>query len=316
MTHQHQLTAEALFETHKDKLLLDWLGGYGGKDRLITDDDKQQPHVSLIGHLNAIHPNQIQVLGPWELEYLNQLGKNTHHDVIQQLFSNHPAAIIVSDGLLPEPTLIKLANDSNTPLFASSVKSHKLINILLRSLEQRLAEIIVIHGVFMEVYGTGVLLRGESGIGKSELALELINRGHRLIADDAPQFSRITPDAIRGHCPEALQNFLEVRGLGILNIRDMFGDSAIKPAKNLQLIVTLYFMKDEDKDILDRLHGSKQNCTILDMEIPEVRLPVAPGRNLAVLVEAATRQHIQLLSGYDAVEDFMQKQQRLIQSKS
>ncbi|KPJ95546.1 MAG: hypothetical protein AMJ53_02550 [Gammaproteobacteria bacterium SG8_11] len=306
------LTTGILFESHKDKLLLDWLAGQGGKDRLITDDDKHQPRVSLVGHLNAIHPNQIQILGPWELEYLNQLGKNTHHDVIAQLFSNQPAAIIVTDGLLPDQALIKMANDHNAPLFASSVSSQKLINLLQHYLEQRLAEIVVLHGVFMEVYGTGVLLRGESGIGKSELALELINRGHRLIADDAPEFSRVVPDTVRGQCPEALQNFLEVRGLGVLNIRDMFGDSAIKPAKNLQLIVSLYFMKDVANQPIDRLQGSKQNCTVLDVDIPEVRLPVAPGRNLAVLVEAATRQHIQLLSGYNAAEDFIEKQQRLI----
>jgi HPr kinase/phosphorylase len=309
------LTAGTLFEHHKDKLLLDWLAGRKGKDRLITEDDKHQPRVSLIGHLNAIHPNQIQILGPWELEYLNQLGKNTHHDVIAQLFSNQPAAIIVTDGLLPDQALIKLADNSDTPLFTASVSSQKLINILQHFLEQTLAEIVVLHGVFMEVYSTGVLLRGESGIGKSELALELINRGHRLIADDAPEFSRVSPDAVRGQCPPALQNFLEVRGLGILNIRDMFGDSAIKPAKNLQLIVSLYFMQEPANQPLDRLHGSKQTHNVLDVEIPEVRLPVAPGRNLAVLVEAATRQHIQSLSGYNAADDFSQKQQRLIQSK-
>jgi HPr kinase/phosphorylase len=309
------LTTGLLFEHHKDKLLLDWLAGRNGQDRLITDNDKNQPHVSLIGHLNAIHPNQIQILGPWELEYLNHLGKNTHHDVTAQLFSSQPAAIIVTDGLLPDQTLIKLANDHNTPLFASSISGQKLINILQHYLQQRLAEIVVLHGVFMEVYGTGVLLRGESGIGKSELALELINRGHRLIADDAPEFSRAAPDTVRGQCPQALQNFLEVRGLGILNIRDMFGDSAIKPSKNLQLIVSLYFMRDDTKQPLDRLHGSRQNHTILDVDISEVRLPVAPGRNLAVLVEAATRQHIQRLSGYNAADDFMQKQQRLIDSK-
>jgi len=306
------LTTGLLFEHHKDKLLLDWLAGQSGKDRLITNDDKHQPRVSLIGHLNAIHPNQIQILGPWELEYLNHLGKNTHHDVIAQLFTNQPAAIIVTDGLLPDQTLTNMANTHNTPLFTSSVSSQKLINILQHNLEQRLAEIVVLHGVFMEVYSTGVLLRGESGIGKSELALELINRGHRLIADDAPEFSRVAPDTIRGQCPEALQNFLEVRGLGILNVRDMFGDSAMKPSKKLQLIVTLYFMKDVSNQPIDRLQGSKQNCIVLDVEIPEVRVPVAPGRNLAVLVEAATRQHIQLLSGYNAAEDFIEKQQRLL----
>ena len=309
------LTTSLLFEHYKDKLLLDWLAGHNGKDRLITDDDKHQPRVSLIGHLNAIHPNQIQILGPWELEYLSQLGKNTHHDVIAQLSSNQPAVIIVTDGLLPDQALIDKANAHNTPLLTSSVGSQKLINILQHDLEQRLAEIVVLHGVFIEVYSTGVLLRGESGIGKSELALELINRGHRLIADDAPEFSRATPDSIHGHCPEALQNFLEVRGLGVLNIRDMFGDSAIKPSKKLQLIVTLYFMKDVANLPIDRLQGSKQNCTVLDVEIPEVRLPVAPGRNLAVLVEAATRQHIQMLSGYNAAEDFIEKQQQLIKNQ-
>lgn len=309
------LTAGTLFESHKDRLSLSWLAGRKGQHRLITKDDKQQPRVSLIGHLNAIHPNQIQILGPWELEYLNQLGKNTHHDVIAQLFSNQPTAIIVTDGLSPEPSLIKLAEDNGTPLFTSATGSQKLIDHLQHYLEHSLAEIIVLHGVFMEVYSTGVLLRGESGIGKSELALELINRGHRLIADDAPEFSRVAPDTVGGHCPEALQNFLEVRGLGILNIRDMFGDSAIKPTMNLQLIVTLYFMREPTNQPLDRLQGSKQNCNVLDVEIPEVRLPVAPGRNLAVLVEAATRQHIQSLSGYNATEDFIQKQQHLIQGK-
>ena len=309
------LTAGSLFERHKHKLLLDWLAGHKGENRLITEDDKHQPRVSLIGHLNAIHPNQIQILGPWELEYLGQLGKNTHHDVIAQLFSNQPAAIIVTDGLLPDQNLIQLANKSHTPLFASSISSQKVINILQHFLQHTLAEIMVLHGVFMEVYGTGVLLRGESGIGKSELALELINRGHRLVADDAPEFSRVTPDSIRGHCPDALQNFLEVRGLGILNIRDMFGDSSIKPAKNLQLIVSLYLLRDPAKQPLDRLHGSKQKCNVLDVEIPEVRLPVAPGRNLAVLVEAATRQHIQSLSGYNAADDFIQRQQDLIQKQ-
>lgn len=311
----HQLTAGTLFETHKDKLLLDWIAGRNGAQRLITQDDKQTPNFSLIGHLNAIHPNQIQILGPWELEYLSHLGKNTHHDVIQQLFSSEPAAIIVTDGLLPDQTLTKLADQSSTPLLTSSIQSQKLINILQHYLESALAEMVVLHGVFMEVYGIGVLLHGESGIGKSELALELINRGHRLVADDAPEFARTAPDVLRGSCPEILQNFLEVRGLGILNIRDMFGDSALKPSKNLGLIVNLYYLQDNLKQKLDRLHGSKRNRNILEVEIPEVQVPVAPGRNLAVLVEAATRQHIQLMSGYNAVEDFIQRQKRSIDSK-
>lgn len=310
------ITAESLFDTHKSKLLLDWLAGRSGRDRVIRKDDKQQSRESLVGHLNAIHPNQVQILGPWELEYLKGLGKNTHHDVIQQLFQNEPTAVIITDGLLPDQTIIDLANKTHTALFASPMQSQKLITHLQYHLENSLAESMVLHGVFMEVYGMGVLLQGKSGIGKSELALELINRGHRLIADDAPEFSRSAPDTIRGRCPEPLQDFLEVRGLGILNIREMFGDSAIKPNKNLRLIVELYFMRDEQMHQLDRLTGSKQSLTLLDVEIPQVHVPVAPGRNLAVLVEAATRQYIQLLSGYNATEDFMQKQQQYLQANN
>ena len=164
----------------------------------------------------------------------------------------------------------------------------------------------------MEVHGIGVLLSGDSGIGKSELALELINRGHRLIADDAPEFSRTAPDTVRGSCPEALRDFLEVRGLGILNIREMYGDSAIKPSKNLRLIVCLTLLDNVQDYNFDRLEGSYRNIGFMDVEIPEVMIPVAPGRSLAVLVEAAARQHIQLLSGYNATQDFILKQQRLI----
>jgi HPr kinase/phosphorylase len=310
----NKTTAGTLFDKHKDKLLLDWLAGHNGKDRLIREDDKNHTRVSLIGHLNAIHPNQIQILGTWELEYLNKLGKNTHHDVIVQLFDNLPAAVIITDGLLPDSLIIEQANKTGTALFASPLQSAKIITHLQYYLEHTLAETVVLHGVFMEVYGLGVLLRGESGIGKSELALELVNRGHRLVADDAPEFARSAPDLVRGHCPPALQDFLEVRGLGVLNIREMFGDSAIKPSKNLRLMVNLYYMEKEKMHELDRLKGSKSSYNLLDVDIPEVRVPVAPGRNLAVLVEAATRQYIQLLSGYDAVEDFMQKQQQLVRA--
>ncbi|HEY4731712.1 MAG TPA: HPr(Ser) kinase/phosphatase, partial [Gammaproteobacteria bacterium] len=146
----------------------------------------------------------------------------------------------------------------------------------------------------------------------SELALELITRGHRLIADDAPEFSRISPDALNGVCPSALSGFLEVRGLGILNIRSMFGDSAIKQNRNLRLIVHLQHMGDEELRKIDRLQGSRQSVTILEVEVPRIILPVAPGRNLAVLVEGAVRDHILHLKGYSAAQDFIDHQQRLI----
>jgi HPr kinase/phosphorylase len=310
-----KVTAQLLFETHKHRLLLQWAAGHAGKDREIRPDETLNTRLSLIGHLNAIHPNQIQVLGGWELEYLSGLGKNSYNDLMQRLFGNTPAAIIVANGLQISDDLRQRAEQTGTPLFSSPVNSQKLINRIQYDLNARLAETTIIHGVFMEVHGLGVLLTGESGIGKSELALDLISRGHRLIADDAPEFSRISPDTVRGNCPEVLRDFLEVRGLGILNIREMFGDSAIKPAKNLRLIVKLILMDGEQIHQMERLTGSYRNFGLLDVEIPEVIIPVAPGRSLAVLVEAATRQHLQLLSGYNAAEDFIQKQQQLIHSQ-
>jgi len=310
-----KVTAQYLFETHKHRLLLQWVAGESGKDREIRPEENHNTRLSLIGHLNAIHPNQIQVLGHWELEYLGKLGKNSYNDLLLQLFGNAPAAIIVTNGLQVTEDLLKRAEQTGTPLLTSPANSQQVISRILHDLNDRLAESAIIHGVFMEVHGLGVLLTGESGIGKSELALDLINRGHRLIADDAPEFARISPDTVRGTCPDVLRDFLEVRGLGILNIREMFGDSAIKPSKNLRLIVKLILMDGDEIHQMDRLTGSNRSFRLLEVEIPEVIIPVAPGRSLAVLVETATRQHIQLISGYNAAEDFIQKQQQLIHSQ-
>jgi len=311
----HKVTTDALFETHKDKLGLEWISGRDGGIRIISkEDDLHQVRKSLIGHLNAIHPNQIQVLGHWEHKYLSDLGKNSYHDVIQQLFRNQPAAVVISDNLIIQDAILKQSTKSDTPLFLSPASSRKIINVIQYYLEDQLAETSILHGVFMEVHGLGVLLSGDSGIGKSEVALELINRGHRLIADDAPEFARTAPDTVRGSCPEGLRDFLEVRGLGILNIREMYGDSAIKPSKNIRLIVHLSLMTEEQLHQIDRLQGSVQIFNLLDVDIQKVILPVGPGRNLAVLIEAATRQYIQILSGYNAAEDFINKQKILIES--
>ena len=310
-----KVTTQTLFEFHRHKLSLKWIAGQGGKDRSLKREETALARASLVGHLNAIHPNQVQVLGQWEFKYLNGLGKNSYHDVIQQVFSNLPAAVIIADDLTADDSIIEKAEKTNTPLLYSPLDSQKVVNRLHYFLEYKLAESSILHGVFMEVHGLGVLLTGKSGIGKSELALELVNRGHRLIADDAPEFSRIGPDTIRGHCPAILRGFLEVRGLGVINVQKMFGDSAIKPSKNLRLIVQLKSIEDDEINHLDRLGGSYDTITLLDVEMQAVMIPVAPGRNLAVLVEAATRQYIQLQSGYNASLDFMHKQKQLMESE-
>ena len=171
---------------------------------------------------------------------------------------------------------------------------------------------ITVHGVFMEVMQLGVLLSGASGVGKSELALELLNRGHRLIADDAPEFLRLASGGVLGRCPEVLRDFLEVRGLGVLDIRAMFGDSVIAPQAELKLILHLKVMGGEQLAAVDRLRPSRDSVTILEKEVPRITLPVAPGRSLAILAETAVRSHLLSLAGYDAAAEFSGRQRQFL----
>lgn len=177
----------------------------------------------------------------------------------------------------------------------------------------RCAEMSILHGVFMEIAGTGVLLAGQSGLGKSELALDLISRGHRLIADDAPEFTRIARNTILGTCPDALQNFLEVRGLGILNIREMYGDEAVQSSQHLELIIKLQVGGQTSSKTGDRTQSPESKTDVLGVDIPTIVLPVAPNRNLAVLVEAAARSRSLSKRGYVASKDFSDRQKKLMQ---
>jgi HPr kinase/phosphorylase len=309
------ITAHSLFEFHKNRLGLTWIAGEQGKKRLIRKPNEHPIVSMLIGHMNCIRPNRIQVIGASETSFLKSLSKNSSGDFIGKLFESEPAAILVSSGLTIPEDIQQLADETDTPLWSATASDLEVINHILYYLNRILSESAVIHGVFMEVVGIGVLLTGESGIGKSELALELLSRGHRLIADDAPEFSRIAPDTINGSCPPAIRGFLEVRGLGILNIRAMFGDSAIKQNKNLRLIVNLKQLSEIHFTDINRLEGHQESQYILDIKIPKVMVPVAPGRNLAVIVESAARNQILLDKGYNATEAFI-KQQREIMERS
>lgn len=306
---------QQFFEAYQQRLGLRWLTSHHGEQTTLSPYGDDEGDISLIGHLNFIHPHRIQLLGRSELSYLAELGKNSLHDALAQLFSGCSQLVIIADDQAAPGELLAAANSSAIPLCASALSSHKLARDIDYYLRGLLADTLVIHGVFMEVMGIGVLLTGESAIGKSELALELITRGHRLVADDAPAFRRNTPETLIGHCPEALKNFLEVRGLGVMNVRELFGDSAIKPEMMLQLIVQLTPINSNKTGQLDRLRGTRRQRTLFDVAVPEVEVPVAPGRNLAVLVEAAARNQILYNRGYDAAEDFIARQQHMIQDQ-
>ena len=263
---------------------------------------------SLVGSLDCIHPNRLQVIGQAEQTYLADLGGAAYLETIERLFAAKPAAVIFTSGIEPESIFFSWSQRTSIPLLGSALSDEEIIDQLRYFLARRCTKRTSLHGVFLEVLGMGLLLTGNAAIGKSELALELISRGHRLIADDAPEFTRIAPETVEGSCPPLLKDLLEVRGLGILDIRAMFGESAVLEAKDLRLIVDLRTLDATELSSIDRLSGALSSRRVLDVAVPVITIPVAPGRNLAILVETAVRNQVLRNRGYDAGADFMERQ--------
>lgn len=305
-----QLNVNELYKQTRRKLKLNWVAGLNGGSNTLTSETVTKPSLALIGHLNFVHPNRVQVLGCAEMDYLRSLEATEAARAIANLYSTDLAAIIVANGEKVPDTLTAAADSHSIPLFTSPLRSPELMDILSHYLAQAMAETISLHGVFMEVQGFGALIKGSPAIGKSELALELISRGHRLIADDIVDFYRISPERVEGRCPHLLQDFLEVRGLGILNIRELFGDNSVKPTKPLDLIIHMEMAEKLEPEQLDRLSIKALHEEVLGVKISKVHIPIAAGRNIAVLVEVAIRNHMLLLRGVNSTKQFMQRQSR------
>ncbi len=302
-----QTSIARLYEDNAAKLGLGWVTGRGGEALPVRRDSADT--AALVGHLNLIHPNRIQVLGRRELAYIDGYSGDATGQVIANLFAAEPAAIILADGLAGPAALLRAAEAKNVPVLATASAADAVIDTLRRYLAKILADSTSMHGVFMDVLGLGVLITGESGVGKSELALELISRGHGLVADDVVEISRIAAKTLEGRCPPLLKDFLEVRGLGVLNIRVIFGETAVRPKMNLKLIVHLEKPGQAGAAPAERLPLHELTDDILGLPIREVVIPVAAGRNLAVLLEAAVRNYILQLRGYDSTQEFVARQQ-------
>jgi HPr kinase/phosphorylase len=311
-----QINVDELFTQIRRKLKLQWVAGLEGGNKILTSGTVTKPSLALVGHLNFVHPNRVQVLGCAEMDYLRNLSIIAMQQAVGNLFATDLAAVVVANGEKPPDELLNAANRSNTPLFTSPMPSPQLMELLGHYLAIATAESTSLHGVFMEVQGFGVLIKGNPAIGKSELALELISRGHRLVADDIVDFYRISPERVEGRCPELLQDFLEVRGLGILNIRALFGDNAVKPTKPLDLMIQLELADTVNPQKLDRLNAKTQYERVLDVEISKVVIPIAAGRNIAVLVEVAVRNHMLLLRGINATHQFIKRQKQIMLRES
>ncbi len=302
-----QTSIARLYEDNAARLGLGWVTGRGGDALAVRRDSADT--AALVGHLNLIHPNRIQVLGRREFAYIDGYSGDATGQVVANLFAAGPAAIILADGVAGPEALLNAAQAADVPVLATSFAADTVIDTLRRYLAKVLADSISMHGVFMDVLGLGVLITGESGVGKSELALELISRGHGLVADDVVEISRIAAKTLEGRCPPLLKDFLEVRGLGVLNIRVIFGETAVRPKMNLKLIVHLEKSGQAGAAAAERLPLHELTEEILGLPIREVVIPVAAGRNLAVLLEAAVRNYILQLRGYDSTREFIARHQ-------
>lgn len=298
------LDAQTVFQALKPALELSWIGGTAGTKRPLAQAEPD----TFAGRLNWIHPTQIQVLGAEEFRFLDSLEATTRGLLLEHLFSSQTGVVIVGEESRQDQGLRSAADRADIPLWSTPASPAVVLN-QLQKYYHRLDHSQLFHGELLEIFGLGVLLSGASSIGKSELALELVSRGHRLVADDTVILTRVAPNVIEGICPDNTRDFLEVRGLGILNIRRMFGDSAIKRNKRVRLIIMLV---RQDALVLSdehRLQGVRETQLILAVELPSLTLPIAPGRNFAVLVECAVRDHIQRLGGYHADQDLAQRLQ-------
>jgi HPr kinase/phosphorylase len=311
------ISAETLFEAHRQTLRWQWVAGHAHPERQFAEAAVRDARSSadLVGYLNYIHPYRVQIVGQREVAYLKASSAEDLERRISRIVTLEPPFLIVADDQVPPDRLVAMCDRAEIPLFVTRESAGQVIDVMRAYLGQRFAERTTRHGVFMDILGLGVLLTGESGLGKSELGLELVSRGHGLVADDAVDFFRTSQTAIEGRCPELLMNLLEVRGIGLLDIKAIFGETAVRRKMRLKLIVHLVRKETMERDF-ERLPHEPLYEDVLGVPVRKVVIAVDAGRNLAVLVEAAVRNTILQLRGIDTYQEFIDRHQRALENPS
>lgn len=289
----------------RHRLHLELLSGKEGLAKKITIPRIQKPGLALTGDVSNLHPGRIQIFGRAEMKFLDSLPAARRRQVISSMCKIDIACIIVTrSAQIPKP-LVDGCRSHGIPLMRTKLLTSTFVNRASRFLEENLAASTCIHGVLLDVFGVGILMIGKSGIGKSECALDLVLRGHRLVADDIVNIRKQPPSTLYGGGSEIIKHHMEIRGLGIINIRDLFGISAVRDRKLVEIVVEL---AEWDPQIeYDRLGIDEQRHTILDVSVPLIQIPVRPGRNLSAIIEVAARNHLLKLGGHHSAREFQEK---------
>jgi HPr kinase/phosphorylase len=281
------------------------MAGRDGLKKRITHSQIQKMGLALTGFIQFINPERLQVIGNTEMAYFKTLTPEVQEKVIHQICNLSLSCLVITRGLEIPGLLLQEADEKGIPLFRTNLRSFDFIERVNKFLEDKLASTSSLHGVLMDIYGVGLLILGKSGIGKSECALDLILRGHRLVADDMVHIQKRSPSAVIGSGFEVIQHHMEIRGLGIINIRSLFGVEAIRERKKIELVLEL--VEWDTQREYDRLGFEEEKFSILGVELPMLRVPVTPARNLTTIIEVAVRNHLLKVMGYDSALEFEKK---------
>ncbi len=309
-----KVSISKLFQDNAEALKLGWTLKLHDIQTILDSEKINHSTEGLIGNLNLTHPNWIQIFSKTEAHYFSEMSDSDQKNALEKLRESGFVCLILSDGETPPDSLFNFAKDHKIPIIKSPLPSQQIIWVIRTYLGKALAEFEIKHGVFLDVLGMGVMITGGSGVGKSELGLELISRGSGLVADDVVELHHIAPQTLEGRSPSMLKDFLEVRGLGMLNIRTIFGETAVRRRKTLKLIVQLE-KPTKNANEIERIPIHAGSETILEVTVNKVQIPVAAGRNLAVLVEAAVRNYILQLRGIDSTQDFVERQENKLKKR-
>ena len=298
-----RVTLQEIFFEQGEALKMRLITGKHGLHRYIDHPRLQKPSLAFAGFLEHLSDYRLQIIGQTELHYLNTQSPKRQKKVVDAVFDLRLAGVVLTRSVTPPAMILEAAKRTDTPLFVSELSSSHFMTDMMLYLSRKLAPSTWQHGVFVDIHGVGVLLTGKSGVGKSEIALELVSRGHRLIADDVVEFVRAAADVLVGHSPEALRYHMELRGLGVINIRDLYGAAAITDTKRLSLVIELVSWQDIAHD--EPMVSQQASINIHDVTIPYIRIPIRPGRSLAVIIEVATRNQLLKQRGMDSHQEFV-----------